>query len=101
MREVLLGAVLIGAIAAAVTPDASAQPADCATQPAAGPAMNLAIDLAGRPGVPAAVTGKAFVAVPMQAPRTECGEPSSPADVLGGEPGDLLRGTPSHEPVTR
>jgi hypothetical protein len=73
---------------------AMAQPADCPTRPAPGPSQQLAIGLAGRPGVPAGVTGEAYVAVPMQAPQSECGAPSAPSDVLGGEPGDLLRGTP-------
>ncbi len=82
---VVLGLVASGAMA---------QPADCPTRPAPEPSQRLAIELAGRPGVPAGVTGKAFVAVPMQAPQTECGEPSAPSDVLGGAPGDLLRGTP-------
>ena len=74
---------------------ATAQPADCQTQPPAGPSQRLAIDLAGRPGVPAGVTGKTFVEVPMQSARTDCGEPSAPSDVLRGVPGDLLRGTPA------
>jgi hypothetical protein len=74
---------------------AMAQPADCPRQPAPGPSMPLSIDLAGRPGVPAGVTGKAFVEVPMEAAQTECGEPPAPSDVLGGAPGDLLRGTPA------
>ncbi|HTW72162.1 MAG TPA: hypothetical protein VME47_19930 [Acetobacteraceae bacterium] len=55
----------------------------------------MAIDLGGRPGVPSGVNGQALLNLPMQAPRTDCGEPSAPADVLRGEPGDLLRGTPS------
>jgi hypothetical protein len=79
---------------------AMAQPTDCPTQPAPGPSLPLAIDLAGRPGVPAGVTGKVFVEVPTRPPpemergETECGEQSAPTDVLGGAPGDLLRGTP-------
>ncbi|HVC63018.1 MAG TPA: hypothetical protein VND19_21975 [Acetobacteraceae bacterium] len=74
---------------------AMAQPADCPARPAPGPSLPLAIDLAGRPGVPSGVTGQAFIAVPMQAPQTGCGEQRAPSDVLGGEPGDLLRGTPA------
>jgi hypothetical protein len=79
---------------------AMAQPADCLARPAPGPSLPLAIELAGRPGVPAGVTGKAFVAVPTQPTQTERGEPecgaqSLPSDVLGGAPGDLLRGPPS------
>ena len=61
---------------------------------AAGPSQRLAINLAGQPGVPSGVKGKANIEVPMAAPQTECGEPSAPSDVLGGAPGDLLRGTP-------
>lgn len=74
---------------------AMAQPADCPTEPAPGPSMPLSIDLAGRPGVPAGVTGKAFVEVPMEAAQPECGEPPPSSDVLRGAPGDLLRGTPA------
>jgi hypothetical protein len=79
---------------------AMAQPADCPARPAPGPSLPLAIELAGRPGVPAGVTGKAFVEVPTHPPQTqhgetECGEQPAPTDVLGGAPGDLLRGPPS------
>ncbi|HUN44665.1 MAG TPA: hypothetical protein VMU81_30620 [Acetobacteraceae bacterium] len=75
---------------------AMAQPADCPTVTAPqGPSLPVTIDLGGRPGVPSGVTGQMELGVPMQAPRTDCGEPSVPADVLRGEPGDLLRGTPS------
>lgn len=80
---------------------AMAQPADCPTLPAPRPSLPVTIDLAGRPGVPAGVTGRAHAAVPMQAPQTDCGEPSTPADVLRGEPGDLLRGTAAPAQVGR
>jgi hypothetical protein len=89
MRGLLAFAVLELAASGVI-----AQPADCPARPVPGPASHFAIDLAGRPGLPAGVTGKAFVAVPMQGPHADCGEPSAPSDVLGGEPGDLLRGTP-------
>jgi hypothetical protein len=72
---------------------AMAQPADCATRSTPGPSQRASINVAGRPGAPAGVTGKTAIEVPMQAPQTECGEPAAPADVLGGAPGDLLRGT--------
>jgi hypothetical protein len=82
---VLLGLVARGAIA---------QPADCPPRAAAGPSQHLAINLAEQPGVPSGVKGSAKIEIPMTAPQTECGEPSAPSDVLGGAPGDLLRGTP-------
>ena len=83
---------------ATVTSGAAAQPADCPAAPAPqGSSLPLAIDLAGRPGTPSGVTGQALIAVPMQAPRTDCGQPSTPADVLHGEPGDLLRGNTSQQ----
>jgi hypothetical protein len=85
----LLTFIVLGLVASG----AMAQPADCPTSPAPGPSMPLSIDLAGRPGVPAGVTGTAFVEVPMEAAQTECGESPPPSDVLGGAPGDLLRGT--------
>lgn len=88
MRGLLL-CVVLGLVARS----AIAQPADCATRPAAGPSQRLAIDLTGQPGVPSGVKGKAIIEMPMAAPQTECGEPSAPSDVLGGAPGDLLRGT--------
>ena len=87
--------VLIFGLGMAVSA-ARAQPADCPTVPAPqSPSVPVTIDLGGRPGVPSGVTGQALLAVPLQAPRTDCGEPSAPADVLRGEPGDLLRGTPA------
>ena len=88
-RVLLLTTVLIGGAAGA-----TAQPADCPDVSTGTLSMPLGIDLAGRPGVPAGTHAKARVAVPLQAPVTDCGEPSSPADVLHGQPGDLLRGTP-------
>jgi hypothetical protein len=78
-----------------------AQPADCTTRPAPVPSQFLGIDLKGQSGVPAGVTGKAFIAVPLQLPSIDCGEPSAPVDVLGGAPGDLLRGTPPAAPERR
>ncbi len=90
MRGLLAAAGLVLAASGAM-----AQPADCPTLPAQGPSIPVTVGLAGRPGVPSGVKGKAWIAVPMQAPRTDCGEPSAPADVMRGEPGDLLRGTPA------
>ncbi|HEY1933743.1 MAG TPA: hypothetical protein VGG99_17155 [Acetobacteraceae bacterium] len=88
-----MAVVVLAALSLGGAMRARAQPADCANVPAAGPPMDLSIDLAGRPGVPAGVNGKARIAVPMQTPGSDCGEPSAPSDVLHGEPGDLLRGT--------
>ncbi len=81
-------------VAGLMSSGAMAQPADCPSRPAAGPSQRLSINLAGRPGVPSGVTGRTVIEAPMQAPQTECGEPSAPSDVLGGAPGDLLLGTP-------
>jgi hypothetical protein len=68
-------------------------PADCPTEPASGPMLPLALDLAGRSGVPAGTTGQAYVAVPMAPPGMACHDAlPPPADVLRGEPGDLLHG---------
>jgi len=91
VRAAGLGVAVAG-LGVAASGGALAQPADCPTVPAQGPSIPLSIDLAGRPGVPSGTTGQAWVQVPMQAPRTDCGEPSAPKDVLRGEPGDLLRG---------
>jgi hypothetical protein len=92
-----LAVLLATALAAGGAP--RAQPADCATRPADEPALPLGIDLAGRPGVPSGVTGQAYVTLPLQAPSSDCGEPSLPADILHGEPGNLLRGnTPARGP---
>jgi hypothetical protein len=87
MRGLLL-CVVLGLLAR----DAMAQPADCAAHAATGPSQHLSIGLTRHPGVPSGVTGKASIEVPMAAPQTECGGPSAPSDVLGGPPGDLLRG---------
>jgi hypothetical protein len=93
-----LGLGLVFGLAAS---GAIGQPADCQTRPAAGPSLPLAIDLAGRPGVPAGVTGKTFVAVQTQGSQVDCGEPAAPSDVLRGAPGDLLLGTPQPAARTR
>jgi len=75
----------------------AAQPADCPSAPPTGPMLPLALDLAGRPGVPKGVTGQAYVAVPMSAPGTACQDaPPAPRDTLRGEPGSIL-GPPSHD----
>ncbi len=72
---------------------AAAQPADCPIEPSSGPTIPLALDLAGRTGVPATTTGQALVAVPLTPPGVACRDaPRPPVDVLHGEPGDLLRG---------
>ncbi len=85
-----------------MTACAMAQPADCPPRPASpGPSQRLSINLAGRPGVPSGVTGRTVIEVPLAAPQTECGEPSAPADVLRGAPGDLLLGTPAPAPTAR
>jgi hypothetical protein len=85
----------------AVPGTAAAQTADCHSEPPAGPALSLSLDIAGRPGVPAGTTGQAYVAVPMTPPGVACQEaPRPPIDILRGEPGgvlgpasrDLLRG---------
>jgi hypothetical protein len=71
----------------------AAQPADCPTEPSAGPMLPLALDLAGRTGVPFGTTGQAYVAVPLTPPGIACRDaPTRPSDVLHGEPGDPLRG---------
>jgi hypothetical protein len=87
MRFVFAGLLLM---MAAQSADA-AQPADCPVEPSTGPMLPLSLDLAGRPGVPASTTGKAYVAVPMGAPGVACRDaPPPPSDVLRGEPGDTL-----------
>jgi len=79
---------------------AMAQPADCVTPQPAGPVVPMAIDLAGRPGVPTGVHGLAAINVPMGAPAGNAchDEAPLPRDVLRGEPGDLLNGTPVNLP---
>ena len=87
MRLLLLVMLLIG------LRNAAAQPTDCPTGPSVGPMLPLALDLAGRRGVPAGTTGQALVTIPMAPPGIGCREGRPPpADVLHGEPGDLLRG---------
>jgi hypothetical protein len=71
---------------------ASAQPADCLTAPSSGSMLPLALDLAGRRGVPSDVTGQAYVEVPMEAPGIACAIPPPSPDVLRGPPSDVLRG---------
>ena len=74
---------------------AAAQPADCPTapEPSSGPTLPLALDLAGRTGVPSGTTGQVYVTVPLTPPGMACHDAHPPpSDVLRGEPGDLLRG---------
>ena len=72
---------------------ATAQPADCPTEPTSGPTLPLALDLAGRTGVPKNTTGQALLAVPLTPPGVACRDAlTPPVDVLHGEPGDPLRG---------
>jgi hypothetical protein len=98
---------------------AVAQPADCAPAAPSGlaapvsvapvpatpvpatpvPVLPLAIDIAGRPGVPKGVSGQAYINVPMGAPTvTACNDdpPPPPRDILHGEPGDVLGGPPAN-----
>jgi hypothetical protein len=60
----LIAFVMLGLMASG----AMAQPADCPARSAPGPSQRLSINLAGRAGVPAGVTGKTVVEAPMQAP---------------------------------
>jgi hypothetical protein len=82
---------------AAASCGAAAQPADCPSEPqvepSSGQTLPLALDLAGRKGVPAGTTGQAYVTVPLTPPGMACHDAHPPpSDVLRGEPGDLLRG---------
>jgi hypothetical protein len=87
MRSLLAGLLLIVVASGGI----SAQPADCPTEPSAGPMMPLSLDLAGRPGVPRGVTGQAYVDIPVGTPGIACQDaPPPPRDVLRGEPGTLL-----------
>jgi hypothetical protein len=89
----LLAVFLLSASALLANTTATrAQPADCARGPAAGPALPLALDLAGRPGVPAGIAAQGFVAVPLGKPGYACA-PVAPA--TNGALGDALRGPAS------
>jgi hypothetical protein len=60
--------------------------ADCATAEPPGPTLPLSLNLPNN-------QGQAYLAVPIAPPEMACEEaPRPPADVLRGEPGDLLRG---------
>jgi hypothetical protein len=89
MRLVLVIALLPVALNCA-----AAQQADCPTEPSSGGLLPLALNLDGRrSGAPAGTTGQAYVVVPLAPPGVACREPPArPADILRGEPGDLLRG---------
>ena len=67
-----------------------------------GPVMPMAIDLAGRPGVPKGISGQVYVEVPRRdapadpAISTACHDDKPPPrDILHGEPADVLGGPPS------
>ena len=60
--------------------------ADCSAAEPAGPMVPLSLNLPNN-------KGQAYVAVPMTVPGTACEDSlPPPADVLRGEPGNLLRG---------
>ena len=70
------------------------QPADCPRAMLQPPSqLPLELNLQGLPGVPAGVSGQAFVTVPMTG-GTDCGAPpQKPSrDVLRGPPGNVLLG---------
>jgi hypothetical protein len=59
---------------------------DCSAPEPSGPTLPLSLNLPGN-------QGQAYVSVPLTAPGMACEDrPPPPADVLRGEPGDLLRG---------
>jgi hypothetical protein len=59
---------------------------DCAAAEPSGPMLPLSLNLPNN-------KGQAYLAVPMTGPGMACEDaPPAPADVLRGEPGDLLRG---------
>jgi hypothetical protein len=60
--------------------------------------LPLALDIGGRPGVPRGTTGQVYVGVPIPPPGAmNCtnSPPPGPADILRGEPGNVLGGPPS------
>jgi hypothetical protein len=70
---------------------ATAQPANCATEPSVGSTLPLSLDLAGRPGVPKGFIGQAYVDLPIGQPGVACRDASPPPrDILRGERGDVL-----------
>jgi hypothetical protein len=85
---------LIVALLVLLACPAMAQPADCVTPQPAGPVVPMSIEIAGRPGVPAGVQGRARIDVPIGAPAGNAchDEKPLPRDVLRGDPGDLLAG---------
>jgi hypothetical protein len=59
---------------------------DCSVAEPTGPMLPLSLDLPNN-------KGQAYLAVPLAAPGMACEDAPPPvADVLRGEPGDLLRG---------
>ena len=70
----------------------AAAPADCAAVPENSASLPFEIDLGGKRAVPGGVNGKVFLDMPVS-PRIACPDDNSkpPADVLRGEPGDLLK----------
>ncbi len=60
--------------------------ADCTAAEPNGPTLPLSLNLPNN-------NGEVYVAIPITPPRMACEEaPRPPADVLRGEPGDLLHG---------
>jgi hypothetical protein len=93
MRFVLASLLLL----IAAVRGGAAQTADCRVDPSSGPTLPLALDLAGRPGVPAGTTGQAYVGVPTNPPGVACRDARPPpSDILRGEPGNTL-GPPTRD----
>lgn len=89
-------ALLFMAVSLGASPLA-AQPADCASTPAATQTVPLALDLAGLPGVPKGAAGQVYADVPSPPPGgTVCSHtgPRRHGRILEGPPGDPLAGPP-------
>ncbi len=78
---------------------AAAQPADCASYPAATQTIPLQLDLAGLPGVPKGIAGQLYADVPAPPPGgAVCGSERRSGRVgnmLAGPGGDVLGGAPA------
>jgi hypothetical protein len=87
--------ILLASLAA--TGMAAALPTNCAGTPVPALELSLALGLQPRSPSPGGWNGSAFVEIPLSSSGSACtqGGLRMPADVLRGEPGDVLTGPAS------
>lgn len=98
--EILLGHRTPPALALLLLAAAAPVPADCPPDGKSGQVWPIPLDLMGRPGVPAGLTGQALATPPGADATVDCRGPlqsSARSKTLRNESGDALHGLPAPE----